>query len=273
MATPTTDHSHDLVVITGGARGIGRHLAAAFAAAGYTVVLTATDAARAQQAAGQVAAETGGRVHGLDADVTSSAAVARLRTDVEAVAGREHVRPRVLINNAGRIESSEGPVWEADPDSLQAVVDTDLLGPVLMVNAFAPVLLDTAQATATPARIIDLNSGSGATGSNAYAAYSAAKAALFRLADSVHHYGYDRGLRIFEMAPGVVHSDMTHSMPVHDGRSQWTDPAQVTGLALALADGGLDAWSGRYLRAGADDPEELAARTPVGDERRLVLGG
>src|SRR5699024_10740770 len=112
-----------------------------------------------------------------------------------------------------------------------------------------------------PSRIIDLNSGSGAKGTPAYAVYSASKAALFRIADSVVQYGHEKGLRIFEMAPGVVETSMTKSMPVHDFRQgdDWTSPEQVTDLALALSSGTLDAFTGRYVRAGADSEESLLA--------------
>lgn len=264
----TADHNSDLAVITGGARGIGRHLAVAFARAGYAVLLSATDADRAHAAAAEVAREAGAdsyRVRGAAVDAGDPESVRRFAAEVTAAAAATDTRLRVLINNAGRIESTEGPIWDADPQSIAAVISANVTGPLLLVNALAPVLLQTAADTETPARIIDLNSGSGAQGTNAYAAYSASKLALFRLADSVQHYGYDRGLRIFEMSPGVIRSDMTQSMPVHDDRSEWTDPAEVTDLALALAAGGLDAWSGRYVRAGVDTPASLEARAAAGD--------
>ena len=87
----------------------------------------------------------------------------------------------MLVNNAGRIESTEGPLWEAEPESIKGVVDADVLGVALMVDAFAPVLIAGAEATGRPSRIIDLNSGSGAQGTPAYAVYSASKASLFRI--------------------------------------------------------------------------------------------
>ena len=182
-----------------------------------------------------------------------------------------------LVNNAGRIESTEGPLWEADPESVKAVVDANVLGVALMINAFAPVLITNAEATGRPSRIIDHNSGSGAQGTPAYAVYSASKASLFRIADSVVHFGHSKGPRIFEMAPGVVETTLTKSMPVHyfRGEDDWTSPEQVIDLAVALASGTLDACAGRYVRACVDTEESLLAEAAAGlsdSSRRLVLG-
>lgn len=73
-------------------------------------------------------------------------------------------------------------------------------------------------------------------GTPAQAVYSASKAALFRIAYSIVRFGHDKGLRIFEVAPGVVETAMTKSMPVHVFRQgdDWTSPEPVTGLALSL---------------------------------------
>ena len=64
--------------------------------------------------------------------------------------------------------------------------------------------------------------------------------------------------------PGVVRTDMTESMQAHVGRTDWTDPADVSDLVLAFAAGGLDAWSGRFVRAGVDTPESLRSRAEAG---------
>ncbi|WP_319020650.1 SDR family NAD(P)-dependent oxidoreductase [Brevibacterium aurantiacum] len=126
-------------------------------------------------------------------------------------------------------------------------------------------------------RIIDLNSGSGTQATPAYAAYSASTTALFRKADSVVRFGHDKSLHIFEMAPGVVETEMTKSMPVHDfrGEGDWTSPEQVTDLAVALASGTLDTFTGRYVRAGAESEDSLVTKMIGGIEtftRRIALG-
>ncbi|PCC54621.1 SDR family NAD(P)-dependent oxidoreductase [Brevibacterium aurantiacum] len=269
--------SETIAIVTGGARGIGRYLSEAFAHAGYHVVITATSASKAEAAAAEIVDATGGAVTGLELRADDIDSVSALRIAIAALETETGRSLQVLVNNAGRIESTEGPLWEAEPESIKGVVDANVLGVALMVNAFAPVLISSAEATGRPSRIIDLNSGSGAQGTPAYAVYSASKASLFRIADSVVHFGHDLGLRIFEMAPGVVETSMTKSMPVHDfrGEGDWTSPQQVTDLALALSSGTLDAFTGRYVRAGADTEESLLAEAAPGfteSSRRLVLG-
>jgi hypothetical protein len=79
----------------------------------------------------------------------------------------------------------------------------------------------------------------------------------------------------FELSPGVVHTDMTAGMPMHDARTEWTAVQDVVSLAVAIARGRLDAWSGRFVRAVVDTVESLAAATEEGHARgrarRLLL--
>jgi hypothetical protein len=67
---------------------------------------------------------------------------------------------------------------------------------------------------------------------------------------------------------------MTLAMKLHQERTEWTDPTDVTNLVLALASGDLDAWSGRFVRAGVDTPASLGERAALGlddDARTLRL--
>ena len=160
----------------------------------------------------------------------------------------------LLVNNAGVIDPAEVPVWEAEPQDWWDVVETDLRGPFHCVRAVVPGMLRRGGG-----RVIDLNSGAGARDREIYSAYCAAKAGLFRIGGNLHLAGFERGLRSFELSPNVVETDMTHSMPMHEGRSEWTPVEAVVALAVAVARGELDAWSGCFLRAGTDTPESLAA--------------
>lgn len=246
-------------LITGASRGIGRHLARGLAAAGLDVALVATSAEGLREVRAELAANVPGvRVALLVADVRDAEAVAGCVEQAEA----ELDGIDLLVNNAGRVDA-EVPLWEADPEQWWDVMATNVLGPFLLARAVIPGMLARGGG-----RIIDINSGSGTRDAAEASAYTAAKTALFRIGGAVHLAGFDRGLRTFEMAPGVVYTDMTAGMRMHESREEWTEPADVVALAVALARGDGDHLSGSYLRVGLDAPWELPTRSYA---RRLGL--
>jgi NAD(P)-dependent dehydrogenase (short-subunit alcohol dehydrogenase family) len=172
----------------------------------------------------------------------------------------------LLVNNAGSIDAAEVPLWETDPDQWWAVVESQVRGPYLLARAAVPGMV-----AAGGGRVIGLGSGLGTRGSDVYSAYSAGKSAQMRVTEAIDLAGAAAGVRAFDLAPGVVDTEMTRAMPMHAGRTDWTAPADVVALAVAIAAGELDQWSGRFLRAGADQLDVLRATTPRGDARRLRL--
>ena len=78
-------------------------------------------------------------------------------------------------------------------------------------------------------------------------------------------------VRVFDVARDVVDTPMTRAMPMWQGFSDWTPPELVVELVAAIAAGELDQWSGRFLRAGADDLAVLRTTTPGDAARQLRL--
>jgi NAD(P)-dependent dehydrogenase (short-subunit alcohol dehydrogenase family) len=256
---------HRVAVVTGASRGIGATIARALAANGYAVCLLARDGPAVGAVAGEIAA-VGGQAMARSVDVTDEAAVGQ---GVEAVLSTWG-RIDLLVNNAGAIER-EVPLWEADVDQWWSVITTNVRGPFLMTRAVVPLMI-----AAGGGRVINLNSGAGTAERAELSAYTASKSALARITGSTHLAGWADGIRAFDLAPGVVRTQMTLAMDLHRGRTQWTEPTDVTNLVLALAGGELDAWSGRFVRAGEDTPESLRERAELGFDdgaRMLRLRG
>ncbi|GAB47641.1 SDR family NAD(P)-dependent oxidoreductase [Mobilicoccus pelagius] len=250
-STDGADGQAPVVVVTGASRGIGAHLADAFAAAGYVVERCSRRGRSGEDGVEVVAV-----------DVTDGAAV---REYVDGVLARRG-RIDVLVNNAGVIDA-EVPLWEADPEEWWRTVEVDVRGPFLVAHAVVPHMLE-----AGGGRVVNLNSGSGTRSNDVSTAYYVAKSALGRITGGLHLAGYERGLRAFDLAPGVVRTDMTAGMGSHVGRTAWTEPHEVSELALALASGEFDAWSGRMVRAGTDTPTSLrAAEDRLSERSRQVL--
>ncbi|MCL3861429.1 SDR family oxidoreductase [Actinotalea sp. K2] len=243
-------------VVTGAGRGIGRALALGLAGAGYDLGLVGRTLEHLEVVAGEVVdqARDAGveppRVVVVPVDVTDAelvvAAVRRLEQDLGGIG--------LLVNNAGVIEQREVPFAQDDVQDVWRVVETNVRGPVQVTHAVLPAMISRGSG-----RVVNINSGAGHRPSPAYTGYGISKGALARLTTLVHAQHGDQGVRIFDLAPGVVATDMTGGMPAHEERTDWTPPQVVVDLLLALASGRLDALSGRFVRAGADSVEDLLA--------------
>ena len=230
-----------VAVVTGASRGIGRQLADGLEDDGWAVERGSTAVA----------------------PVTDPQAVSEWVAEIVERQGRIDL----LVNNAGVIDA-EVSLADSDPEDWWRTVEVNLRGPYLMTRAVIPVML--AQGGG---RIINLSSGAAYRPTAVSTAYNVSKGALSRLTMMTQEYAA-RGILPFALAPGVVRTDMTMSMRAHDGRSEWTQPADVLALALAMAAGELDAWSGRHVRAGVDTIASLTdrAREPLRDgDRTLTL--
>ncbi len=251
-----------VALVTGASAGIGRHLAEGLAARGAAVAGLARGGERLRAAMDDVATATGARTLAVAADVTDPAAVEAAVAEVTATLGPVGL----LVNNAGLVDAAEVPPWEADPDQWWSVVESQVRGPFLLARAVVPGMV-----AAGGGRVVGLASGLSTRGDARYSAYAAGKTAQVRLTESIHLAGAAHGVRAFDVAPGVVDTAMTRSMPMHAGRTEWTPPEDVVDLVVAIAAGELDTWSGRFVRAGADSLHALRATTPSGDARRLRL--
>lgn len=228
--------SRPVAVVTGASRGIGRHVADALEEQGYAVARGSTQVA----------------------EVTDQEAVERWAAVILA----EHGRVDLLVNNAGVIDR-EVPLLDSDPDQWWATVEVNVRGAYLMTWAIGRALREQTGST-DGLRVVNLNSGSGLRAGEVATAYNLSKTALARLTGSTHL----AGIPCLDLMPGVVRTDMTESMDAHVGRTEWTEPSEVAELVVAFGAGELDAWSGRFVRAGVDTAESLretAGRLGEGD--------
>lgn len=227
-----------VAVVTGASRGIGAALAGALQEAGWAVERGSTAVA----------------------DTTDREAVERWLGEV----GERHGRVDLLVNNAGVVDE-EVSLPESDPLEWWRTVEVDVLGPYLVTRTAWPWLV------AAGGRVVNLSSGAALRAGAEASGYNVAKTALARVTGSTHLAGRDVGVRAFDLAPGVIRTDMTSGMRAHADRTEWTAVEDVVALLLAIADGRLDAWSGRHVRAGSDTVASLeAAADGLADAARTL---
>src|SRR5579875_409135 len=121
-----------VVVITGASRGLGRALAIGLAREGAQTVLVARDPQALRETAKRVA-QVGPEPVTAAADVGSAADVGRMRDAVLAA-----VTPTALINNASQFLL--GPLQDVSPEAVAGVLQTGVVGSVLVTQAFLAAL-------------------------------------------------------------------------------------------------------------------------------------
>jgi NAD(P)-dependent dehydrogenase (short-subunit alcohol dehydrogenase family) len=240
-----------VVVITGAGKGIGRSLALRLAADGASVGLMARTAADIDA----VAAEVAGMGAPVVAEAFDVADLSAVTAFVERVSS-ELGAVTLLINNAGRTGDWDGtPMWSADLDDWWGRVETNLRGPVNFVRAVVPGMVER-----HAGRVINVNSGAGAAGAPwTDGAYPVSKAGLFRLTDHLATTlaQADAGVVVLDVSPGLVRTREGNT-GIPD--SAYTPVERVCDLVVAVAQGRLDGWNGRYVHA-TDDIEHLDAST------------
>lgn len=249
-----------VALVTGGGRGIGRALALGLAEHGVGVGLIGRHTATLDETAAQCAA----------AGVPSATAVGdvrdaeSVRQAVDEVAGR--LGPiDLLVNNAGVTDTEDTGFADADLDDVLRVVDVNLLGPMRVAHAVLPQMR-----AARHGRILNVNSGFAYRRGASMTGYGVSKAALGRFSDLLAHQLADEGVVVLDVSPGLVRTDMTLAMAMWQqmGDPPWGDPAAIVDIAVAMADGNLDALSGRFLHAAADDVQVLLQTLPADRDAR-----
>jgi len=181
------------IFITGGTSGIGRGLAEAFHARGNTVII----AGRRKALLDEIT-HANPDIIGIELDISNSGEIARVAASlVEKFPGLN-----VLINNAG-IMPFDDASGKIDDKVTQAIIETNLLGPIRMTSALIDHLKQQPEAT-----IIHNTSMLAFVPLAVTAVYSATKAALHSYALSQRFMLRDTNVSVQEIAPPWVDTDL-----------------------------------------------------------------
>ena len=244
-----------VVVITGGASGIGRALADRFAAEGSRIVLADIEPKALEEEAAELRAR-GATVLAVPTDVTRPEQVQALCDRTVAEFGRVDV----VCNNAGVAVS--GPAWEQTVADWEWVLGVNLWGVIHGVRTFVPVMLRQGG----EGHIVNTSSVAGLTTAPFMSIYNVTKHAVVTLSETLHK---DLGLlgvpiKVSVLCPGFVRTRILEA-----DRNR---PANLRETAVARHDPQLEEMAREAIATGLP-PAEAAAQVvdAVKNERFYVL--
>jgi NAD(P)-dependent dehydrogenase (short-subunit alcohol dehydrogenase family) len=238
-----------VALVTGGSRGIGRGICLELAKHGYAVAVNYAgneDAARETQT-----------LLGPDAGCLL------VRADVGLGADRERMvdevlarwqRIDVLVNNAGITSVGRKDILEATEDSWDRVLAVNLKGPFFLTQRVAREMLRTPDLV-NPT-VVNISSLSAYSVSTNRGDYCISKAGLGMLTQLWALRLADHGIRVFEVRPGVIETDMTagarerYTHLIAEGLTpirRWGTPADVGRAVAALVTGAVPFSTGDVL--------------------------
>ena len=188
----------EIALVTGASRGIGASIAAALAAAGASVVGTATS----QGGADSISAALGDQGRGIVLNVADDESVAAALKDIQANEGA----PGILVNNAGI--TRDNLLMRMKQDEWDDVIATNLSGVFKVSKACLRGMMK-----ARKGRIINIASVVGVMGNAGQANYAATKAGVIGFSKSLAREVGSRGITVNVVAPGFIDTDMTKDLP------------------------------------------------------------
>jgi len=192
-----------VAAIIGGAKGIGRAIAAAFAAEGVDVALVDRDAA-VEATARELAGQHGVQALPILGDVTDYSAMQLAAGRVKERFGRiDHVVYAAAIGS-GKFGF---PFWNLQPADWPRVLEVNVVGNANVAHAFAPALIEARSGT-----MLFIASIAGQIGSQTDPPYSASKAAVINFMQCCAKDLAPFGVRVNALSPGMVQTELNRSV-------------------------------------------------------------
>lgn len=233
MNDPLFSVAGQVVLISGGSRGIGRAIAEGFAQRNATVIITGREADTLEQTAREIAPE-GATVHCQVCDVADAGAI---RTTVEHVV-KQFGRIDTLVNVAG--VNRRKPALEITEEDYDFILDINLKGAFLLSQEVGRQMIE--QGSGSQINIASLNTDRPLKN---VLPYAVSKAGMGHMTRSLAVEWGGHGVRVNALAPGFILTDLTKKLWSDETMKAWGRdntpqerlgvPEDMVGTALFLA--------------------------------------
>jgi glucose 1-dehydrogenase len=216
------------ILVTGANSGIGAAIARALAASGARVAINYVVHPEATEGLLAELHDAGAEAIGLQADVSDAAQVDAMYAELD----RQWGGIDGLINNAG-IDGAHAPAWEADPATWERVLRVNLYGSFLCARAALQRMVKQRSGV-----VLNMSSVHERIAWSGYSAYTASKAGLAMLTQTLAQEAAPFGVRVLALAPGAIRTPINKDV--------WDNPDTLRDLLTKIPLG----------RMG--EPEEIA---------------
>jgi 3-oxoacyl-[acyl-carrier protein] reductase len=190
-----------VVLVTGGSRGIGRAISLAFGEMGAQVVINYGHDEEAARKVGMEVQKAGGKGVSLRADITRKEDVDRMFKEIpDRFGGLD-----VLVNNAGIIRDT--PLMLMSDGDWDSVIETNLKGTFYCCRAALRPMISKRRG-----RIINLVSPSAITGRAGQTNYAASKGGVVSLTKSLAREVGSLGILVNAVCPGIIQTGMIEKL-------------------------------------------------------------
>ena len=211
-----------VALVTGASRGIGASIASSLAAAGATVVGTATS----ESGAAAISDALGGEGRGAVLDISNDESVIKVLGELQKNEGA----PTIVVNNAGI--TRDNLLLRMKQDEWDDVLATNLSGVFRVCKASLRGMMK-----AKYGRIVNIASVIGIMGNPGQANYAAAKAGIIGFSKSLAREVGSRNITVNVVAPGFIDTDMTRVLPEEQKQAMLAQvPLGRLGAAQDIAD-------------------------------------
>ncbi|GAY18258.1 SDR family oxidoreductase [Mycobacterium sp. shizuoka-1] len=194
----TTSLTDRVVVVTGGARGIGAAIASHFVRAGATVAIGDVDVEQAERTAGAIGCWWG------EVDVTDRAGFACFLDSLTGALGPVDV----LVNNAGIMPVT--PLVDEAPESIQRQLAINVAGVIygtqLAIDRMSP---------RRRGHVVNIASAAGRMGFGGVSTYTATKFAVAGFTEAIALEAADSGITFTTVYPGMVNTELSAGLSDH----------------------------------------------------------